>query len=390
MDPVTAVLLGGSAVGGLASVLGQSSANRANVQLSREQMEQQYKMFQEANAFNHQERLETQDYNRNMWYEQQKYNSPFNQSQRLALAGVNPAQVLGGNAAEIQGSIPASSPASSSGVPSVSPAHVDNLFGSAFSNSIGVLSDLMLKKEQVQGMAIDNEYRAREHIVSIDKQLAEKEGLLSSSKLSQASRERIYEEIDNLKIERQLSQNMVDRISVTNQQTDEMFQRSIRHLDDEHEQSLLNREALKLSNKIQQTFGLKMAERQYYQLGIACQHALAEIGLIGSQTHLTDKQVETEVSRCTEQVLKNVQIKHDTAHYPQLRKLINDELRAKIRQSNSSAALSEFGVSAGGLALKAAPWLIGGAASFSRIPKVLRTLKLKYGKGKVDGNTITW
>ncbi len=69
MDPVTAGILGASSIfGGMIGSQSQSATNKANFKLAQYQNE----------------------FNRQLWYEQQEYNNPTNTMQRLTDAGINP------------------------------------------------------------------------------------------------------------------------------------------------------------------------------------------------------------------------------------------------------------------------------------------------------------
>ena len=88
MDPITvsALVAGGtSLIGGLLGHKGQSDANKANLQIAREQMQ----------------------WNEDMWNKQNEYNTPAAQIQRMRQAGLNPALMYTqgnvGNAGEVRG-----------------------------------------------------------------------------------------------------------------------------------------------------------------------------------------------------------------------------------------------------------------------------------------------
>lgn len=84
MEPITAAILGGSALlGGLFGFGGQNKANRTNMRIAAEQNRLNYQMFKEANEFN-----------LNMWNKQNEYNTPEQQVRRLEAAGINPALAM--------------------------------------------------------------------------------------------------------------------------------------------------------------------------------------------------------------------------------------------------------------------------------------------------------
>lgn len=87
-----AAIAGGSTLlGSLANILGQSSANRTNVQLQQETNALNYKMFQESQEFARQQQQLAME-----------YNDPAEQAKRLRAAGINPAGVFGnGSVSEV-------------------------------------------------------------------------------------------------------------------------------------------------------------------------------------------------------------------------------------------------------------------------------------------------
>lgn len=87
MDPLLgAAIIGAGAklVGGLFNSGSQSSANKANVAMTRETNALNYRIFREQNQFNEE-----------MLNQQLEYNTPLNQRQRLEEAGINPYLALG-------------------------------------------------------------------------------------------------------------------------------------------------------------------------------------------------------------------------------------------------------------------------------------------------------
>ena len=70
---------GASLVGGALGAAGQSSANRTNIQLQREQ-----------NAWNEKQAEKANQWNIEQWERENLYNSPMQQMQRLEQAGLNP------------------------------------------------------------------------------------------------------------------------------------------------------------------------------------------------------------------------------------------------------------------------------------------------------------
>ena len=144
MPPITtgaAILAVGSAlINGLSSLFGQSSANRANLQIARETNAQNYKMFQEQLGWTE-----------SMWNANNEYNTPAAQAERFKQAGFNPYLMMteganSGNADTV--STPSPNPAVT-GAPMQS---VWNDHGqiSEIINNIGSLIDLKTRAKKNQ------------------------------------------------------------------------------------------------------------------------------------------------------------------------------------------------------------------------------------------------
>lgn len=78
-DPLTALAIGSSIVGGIGNLIGQSDANASNMAIARANREWQSEENQKA-----------RDYQTQMWERQNEYNTPANQRQLLMDAGYNP------------------------------------------------------------------------------------------------------------------------------------------------------------------------------------------------------------------------------------------------------------------------------------------------------------
>lgn len=78
-DPLTALAIGSSIVGGIGNIFGQSTANSTQMKIAQKQMEWQS-----------QENQKNRDYQTEMWNRQNEYNTPANQRKLLQDAGYNP------------------------------------------------------------------------------------------------------------------------------------------------------------------------------------------------------------------------------------------------------------------------------------------------------------
>lgn len=124
MDPIIGASLisaGGNLLGGLFNASAQSSANRTNIQLQREQ----------------------QSWNELMWQKQNEYNTPAAQIQRMREAGLNPALMYS------QGNV-----GNAESVKPVSPASVQPVtgLGVGVASAGDAIADGIMKLEQVKQM----------------------------------------------------------------------------------------------------------------------------------------------------------------------------------------------------------------------------------------------
>lgn len=139
---------GGSIIGGALGFLGQSSANRTNIRLQREQ-----------NAWNEQQAEKANKWNLEQWERENLYNSPQQQMQRLEQAGLNPNLMYGqgntGSASSLKSEMPSS----------VAPARVNNslqFLGNSLAPAISMYQDLQnrqaqLSVQQKQAALLDQE-----------------------------------------------------------------------------------------------------------------------------------------------------------------------------------------------------------------------------------------
>ena len=126
---------GASLVGGALGAAGQSSANRTNIQLQREQ-----------NAWNEKQAEKANQWNIEQWERENLYNSPMQQMQRLEQAGLNP------NLMYSQGNTGSASSLKSEMPSSVAPARVNSslqFLGNSLAPAISMYQDLRLKHNQI-------------------------------------------------------------------------------------------------------------------------------------------------------------------------------------------------------------------------------------------------
>ena len=130
-----AIGAGASLVGGAMGALGQSSANKTNIRLQREQ-----------NAWNERQAEKANQWNLQQWERENLYNSPQQQMQRLEQAGLNPNLMYGqgnpGSASSLKSEMPSS----------VAPARVNSslqFLGNSLVPAISMYQDLQNKQAQL-------------------------------------------------------------------------------------------------------------------------------------------------------------------------------------------------------------------------------------------------
>lgn len=143
-----AIGAGASVIGGALGAYGQSSANRTNIQLQREQQAWAEKQAEKANQWNIEQ-----------WERENLYNSPMQQMQRIEQAGLNPNLMYGQGNPGSAGSLRSEMPSS------VAPARVSNslqFLGNSLVPAISMYQDLQnrqaqLSVQQKQAALLDQE-----------------------------------------------------------------------------------------------------------------------------------------------------------------------------------------------------------------------------------------
>ena len=160
---------GSSIIGGAIGALGQSSANRTNIRLQREQ-----------NAWNEKQAEKANKWNLEQWERENLYNSPMQQMQRLEQAGLNPnlmySQGNPGSASSLKSEMPSS----------VAPARVNSslqFLGNSLAPAISMYQDLQnrqaqlsvqqkqaaLLDQEIAGKALENVYKGYMNNVAYSK-----------------------------------------------------------------------------------------------------------------------------------------------------------------------------------------------------------------------------
>lgn len=313
----------GSIFGSILSSHSQSEANEANMRLQ-----------QQANAFNHQERIETQDWNRQQWLDANAYNTPAMQAERLRAAGLNPTAVMSGDAGAGIQSVPSSSPASSATSPNIQPTVTQDMFSRPLSDMLNVLNGI----ESFRGSRMDNETRLAKNIADLEKTIAEKEKIVQDKDKTYVERRLAEQSLDTAKVEYNMLKFQQQRQSVAAYQQDTQFERAMAALADQHNESVLRQQSMTLANDIQKVTGMKLAEQQLATLDVQLSKARAEIGLISSQQHVNEQNIDNMIEDKSKTIAERLGIEEQNKQFKQVRGLITKQLQNSVAVGNLSAA----------------------------------------------------
>lgn len=319
----TLISAAGGIFGSILSSRSQSATNDAQVRLQ-----------QQANAFNHQERLETQEWNRQQWLDANSYNAPLQQAERLRAAGLNPSLMLDGSSAQGLQSAPTSSPASSASSPSLSPTITQDMFSRPLTDMVNVLNGL----EQFRAARMDNETRLAKNIADLEKTIEEKQSIVQSKEKTFAERRLAEQQLDTAKVEYEMLKFQQQRQTVAAYQQDTQFERAMAAMSDAHNESILRQQSLKLANDIQYLTGLKMAEKQLAVLDVQLSKARAEIGLISSQVGINQQQVQNLIEDKSKIIAERLGIEESNKQFKETRGLIAQQLKNSVAVGNLAAA----------------------------------------------------
>lgn len=204
------VILAALALSAVVSTVGAVATNSTNREIAARNNQTQVHLFEEANAFNKQEREEAQQFEADQIREQRAYNEPIAQASRLSAAGLNPGAVLGGDAAKMLGAA-TSSPASSVSVPSLTSPTMQNPVDG------NLLMDAVMKYGNFREMQIDTELknedlkvRANENILKIMNAQEDLRGKIANRSLTEEQRNYYIEQEKNLE---QMRKAMVLQLS---------------------------------------------------------------------------------------------------------------------------------------------------------------------------------
>lgn len=229
MSILGAAAIGGSIVNGVLGAFGQSSANKTNIRLQREQ-----------NAWNERQAEKANKWNIEQWERENLYNSPVQQMQRLEQAGLNPNLMYGQGSTGSAGSLRSEMPSS------VSPARVNSslqFLGNSLVPAISMYQDLQNKQAQlsvqqkqaalldqeIAGKALDNVYKGYNNTMAKERSewlphQSEANFLLTSKRYQNEAKKVYYNHLQNQILEK-TSPALIDK---ANWITRDVKQRALR------------------------------------------------------------------------------------------------------------------------------------------------------------------
>ena len=197
------IILVGLAASAAVSAVSGIFTNKSNKDVAAQNNQTQIDLFNQSNAFNRQERLESQQFNADQIREERAYNDPLAQSSRLSAAGLNPGAVLGGDAAKMLGAAQ-SSPASASSVPSLTSPQLQNPVDG------NMLMDAVTRYGNFREMQVDTELkkedlkvRANENILKLMNAQEDLRGKIANRSLTEEQRNYYIAQEKNLEQMRQ-------------------------------------------------------------------------------------------------------------------------------------------------------------------------------------------
>lgn len=198
-DPFLLGMLGSAAIGGLASLFGGHSSNRANIQAVRETNETNRQIAAETNKANRD--LYNQQFadSVKMFNMQNEYNSPVAERARLTQAGLNPALSFGDSQGAASMELPSASPMQ--GATMQAPQYSD-VIGSSIANMssfIPAIASSLKDTQEAQNVNIGNMFASEQYRAQINKLVAEGQQALSQGDLNKGLKKKVEEEINGLR-----------------------------------------------------------------------------------------------------------------------------------------------------------------------------------------------
>lgn len=287
MSIIPALIAAGGAIG--SKVIGGLFSNNSTKNANKLQRQMQ----QEQNQFNFEQWQRERDFTVDMWNRENEYNSAVNQRKRLEDAGLNPYLMLNGGDAGIAST--ATTPSSAPAAPSFTPQVPDYSWISDIVNDVGKTVGISL---DLEGRKIDNDMKR------ISAQYQEQELLKSLVEMDErtnnlrADTRKKVEEALNLSVDQSLKRAALKAQEFSNSHMDDMYQKSIRELDDAHNMSVIMQD-LQRSN-------IRLNDRQISLAAQSIAESVARINSLVHQNKLTDAQINTEIQKQKSEINKRV------------------------------------------------------------------------------------
>ena len=197
MDP----LIGGALISAGGSLLGNLFGNSAQKQANK----LTYKMFQEGNQFNREERIAAQNWQKQMLDYQNAYNTPLEQRKRMQEAGYNP--YLSQISPNLSAGASSSPQASSSGAGSIGAYKPDM---SGISQAANMLYQNPLMRTQVDKIYSDKEYNEAKTVGQTIENAINSGSKEARIKAFQLANDETEHRIDNLEAEKNYKKALTD------------------------------------------------------------------------------------------------------------------------------------------------------------------------------------
>lgn len=291
MDPILtpALVTGGasllsSLLGGIFGSSSQDTANRTNLQISRETNEANRKQLESQQAWSEE-----------MWQKQfdatNQYNLPKNQAQRLKDAGINPLVLGTGANGSLAGSVgmPSTSPAAMQGtrVEAYDPSGAIRSAGEGVANAV----DSYFRNRNIESVTHKNEAETNKTRILTPFEMKQLEMLVKKGGI----------ESDLAKTE------LIFQQAIQGQRISQAFgdtrlqQRSMALMDKE----ILQRDLQNKLFDVQLAYAPKLNDAQLHQYYSTVAQIKAQIGLINAQTGLTSEQRLTEAAHRLGVIVEN-------------------------------------------------------------------------------------
>lgn len=217
MPWVAGIIAGaGQTSSGIANYVANRETNASNREIARETNEMNYKIHQEDNEFNSREAQIAREWdaaqNLAQWNRENEYNTPAAQKQRLLAAGINPAAVFGNGSISEAGSFNTSSSPASAGsppamqAPTMQAANFDWI-GNGIHAATSAYFEAQRQNDNHQRNQYDNQiaqvsaqFAAAKNLADLNESYARIQKMLDDRSLSQATREKLEAESDDLRV----------------------------------------------------------------------------------------------------------------------------------------------------------------------------------------------